>query len=139
MPNNPLSSLLDYSEYLARLVQRPSIDHSTVSVRPNSRQTGIAEGEVWFKNDLRLRMRELIDFRSATISSYGYEVYSREEKLYWYDSLPHPSLASLQETFPHHKHVQPNIGKNRVPAFGLRFDVPNLDFVVAEIEKWPRQ
>ncbi len=121
MVSNPLSSLQDYSEYLAHLVQRPSVEHSTVNVRLNSRQTGIAVGEVWFKNGMKLRMREFLDFRSATISSYGYEVYLHEEKLYWYDSLPHPNIASLQETLPHHKHIPPNIGRNRIPAPELSF------------------
>ena len=119
MVSNPLSSLQDYSEYLAHLVQRPSVEHSTVNVRLNSRQTGIAVGEVWFKNGMKLRMRE----------------YLHEEKLYWYDSLPHPNIASLQETLPHHKHIPPNIGRNRIPAPELSFTKPNLPFILEEIKR----
>ena len=42
---------------------------------------------------LRLRMREEIDFDAGIITSYGYEVYQGEERLYWYDDFP-PSQRS---------------------------------------------
>ena len=40
----------------------------------------------------------------------------------------------LPDTHPHHKHVPPNIKRNRIPAPGLSFSQPNLPQIVAEIE-----
>lgn len=34
----------------------------------------------------------------------------------------------------YHKHVPPNIKRNRIPAPGLGFEHPNLPQIVAEIE-----
>jgi hypothetical protein len=67
------------------------------------------------------------------ITSYGYEVYHGDEKLYWYDDFPHPHDPSLASTFPHHKHIPPNIRRNRVPALGLSFTHPNLPVLIQEI------
>jgi hypothetical protein len=92
------------------------------------------EGEVLFANGIRLRMREEIDFAAALITSYGYEVYRDEERLYWYDDFPHPNDASLAATFPHHKHVPPGIKRNRIPAPELSFERPNLTFILCEID-----
>ena len=55
--------------------------------------------------------------------------------LYWYDDFPHPEIPELAATFPHHKHIEPNIRHNRVPAPGLSFTKPNLPVVVDEIEQ----
>ncbi|MGX9726632.1 MAG: toxin-antitoxin system TumE family protein [Candidatus Electronema sp. VV] len=52
-------------------------------------------------------------------------VWKGEEKLYWYDSQPHPDEPSLAATHPHHKHVPPNIKqKNRIPAPSRAFTNP---------------
>jgi len=64
----------------------------------------------------------------------AYEVWHGDEKLYWYDSQPHPNDASLQSTHPHHKHVPPDIKHNRVPAVNMSFTQPNLPSIVTEIE-----
>jgi hypothetical protein len=105
-----------------------------VAVWSDSPYTGVAEGEVFFSNDIRLRMREELDFDAALITSYGYEVYRGAERLYWYDDFPHPRDAGLASTFPHHKHVPPNIKRNRIPAPGLSFTQPNLPVLIEEIE-----
>lgn len=68
------------------------------------------------------------------ITSYGYEIYRGTERLYWYDDFPHPNDPSLASTFPHHKHIPPDMRRNRVPAPDIRFDRPNLAVVIAEIE-----
>lgn len=86
----PLKSLADYSRFVAELLNRPAVKHSTVVVWSDSPFTGIAEGEVVFTNGLRLRMREEVDFAAGLIVSYGYEVYRADERLYWYDDFPHP-------------------------------------------------
>jgi hypothetical protein len=132
---NPLRSLGSYSRYLADLFDQPGIVTSTVTAWSDSRYTGIAEGEVFFENGLRLRMREEIDFDEGIIISYGYEVYRGDERLYWYDDFPHPSDPTLASTMPHHKHVPPDIKHHRIPAPGISFDRPNLPLLLQEIEE----
>lgn len=129
-----LRSLGAYSRFVAEVLQRPGVEKSTVSVWSDSPYTGIAEGEVFFSGGVRLRLHEEIDFADGLITSYGYEVYRGDERLYWYDDFPHPEDSSLAATFPHHKHVPPDIKRNRVPAPALRFDRPNLPFILDEIE-----
>ena len=135
MPTSPLHSLRSYSRYLAKLLDQLGIQTSTVTVWSDSRYTGIAEGEVLFANGLRLRMREEIDFDAGIITSYGYEVYRGEERLYWYDDFPHPNDPTLASTMPHHKHIPPDIKHHRTPAPGISFDRPNLPFLLQEIEE----
>ncbi len=115
-------------------MNRASIVRSTVIVWSDSPFTGIAEGEVFFSNGIRLRMREELDFDAALIASYGYEIYRGVERLFWYDDFPHPEDASLASTFPHHKHVPPDIRHNRIPAPNMSFSRPNLRGVISEIE-----
>lgn len=79
-------------------------------------------------------MREELDFDAELITSYGYEVYRNDEKLYWYDNFPHPQDSSLASTFPHHKHVPPEIKRNRIPAPNISFTRPNLPALIQEID-----
>lgn len=81
-------------------------------------------------------MREELDFEDGLIISYGYEVYQDEERLYWYDDFSHPNDPALAETFPHHKHVPPDIKRNRIPAPGMSFNQPNLPAIIREIEEF---
>jgi uncharacterized protein DUF6516 len=104
----PLRSLAAYSHFVAEAVDRPTVNRSTVAVWSESSYTGTAEGEIWFSNGLRLRIREEIDFHAGLITSYGYEVYRVQERLYWYDDFPHPADPTLASTYPHHKHVPPD-------------------------------
>ena len=134
MAEHPLSSVASYSQFLADLFERPSIIRSTITVWPLSRYTGVTEGELFFADGFRLRMREDLDFDEQLIASYGYEVYKHGEKLYWYDDYPHPNDPTLASTHPHHKHVPPNIKRNRIPAPGLSFTQPNLPQIISELE-----
>ena len=134
MADNPLRSLADYSRFVADLLDRPSVIRSTVVVWSDSPYTGTAEGEVLFSNGFSLRMREELDFETGLITSYGYEVYQRGERLYWYDDFPHPNDQTLASTFPHHKHVPSDIKHNRVPAQEISFGYPNLPGLVREVE-----
>jgi len=134
MGESPLASLPAYSRFVAECIDRPTVSHSTLAVWSDSPFTGIAEGEVHFTNGVRLRMREEVDFDAGLIVSYGYEVYRGTERLFWYDDFPHPEDESLASTFPHHKHVPPDIRQNRIPAANLSFNHPNLPTVIAEIE-----
>ncbi|MEW5940587.1 MAG: DUF6516 family protein [Chloroflexota bacterium] len=133
MAENPLASLEAYSRFAAQSLDRADVSHSTVSVWSDSPFTGTAEGEVIFSTGIRLRMREELDFESQLITSYGYEVYRGEERLFWYDDFPHPNDPTLASTFPHHKHIPPDIKHHRVPAPGIGFESPNLPRLVEEI------
>ena len=133
MADNPLRSLTGYSRLVAELLDSPEIVRSTVAVWSDSRYTGVAEGEVFFRNGIRLRLREELDFDAGLITSYGYEVYRGTERLYWYDDFPHPSDPTLASTFPHHRHVPPDIKHNRVPAPEMSFSRPNLSALIKEI------
>jgi len=135
MTDNPLSSLANYSLFIAELINRQTVERSTVAVWSDSRYTGIAEGEVLFSNGIRLRLREELDFHAGLITSYGYEVYRGAERLYWYDDFPHPNDITLALTFPHHKHVPPDIKHNRIPAIEISFSHANLLGIVREIEE----
>lgn len=135
MSENPLASLADYSQFVAELLNRPTGIHSTVMVWSDSPFSGVAEGEVFFSNGIRMRMREELDFDAALIASYGYEVYRGTERLFWYDDFPHPEDTALASTFPHHKHVPPEIRRHRVPAPNMSFIRPNFPGLIAEIEE----
>jgi Family of unknown function (DUF6516) len=134
MSGNPLGSLGAYSRFVAQWLNRGTVSRSTVVVWSDSPFTGVAEGEVLFRNGVRLRMHEDLDFSAALIASYGYEACRGAERLFWYDDFPHPEDASLASTFPHHKHVPPDIRHHRVPAPDMSFAHPNLPFVIREIE-----
>ncbi len=88
-----------------------------------------------FSNGIRLRIREELDFDAGLIASYGYEVYRGADRLFWYDDFPHPNDQNLASTFPHHKHVPPDIKHNRIPAPEMSFVRSNLAILIREIEK----
>jgi hypothetical protein len=134
---NPLKSLTNYSRFVAELLHRSTVERSTVAVWSDSPYTGIAEGEVFFSNGIRLRLREELDFEAGLITSYGYEVYRGVERLYWYDDFPHPNDPSLASTFPHHRHVPPDIKHNCLPAPEMSFTQANLPVLIREIEGFP--
>jgi len=135
MTDSPLKSLSKYSHFLAELLNRPAIEHSTLSVWSDSPYTGIAEGDVFFKNNLRLHIREELDFAESIITSYGYEVYQEGKRIYWYDDFPHPKDPTLASTHPHHKCIHPDIKHNRIPAPGISFTQSNIPLLIQEIEK----
>jgi len=133
--NDPsLVALASYSRNIAELLDRSTVQHTTVAVWSDSPYTGVAEGEVFFIHGFRLRMREEIDFAAGLITSYGYEVYHNEERLFWYDDFPHPQDSTLTATFPHHKHVPPEIKRHRLPAHGISYKQCNLPLLINEIE-----
>ncbi|MCX6581722.1 MAG: DUF6516 family protein [Candidatus Aminicenantes bacterium] len=134
MIDNPLSSLNAYSRFIADLLDRPGVKHSTLTAWSDSPYTGIAEGDVFFTNGLRLRVREELDFADRLIMSYGYEVYRGADRLYWYDDFPHPNDPGLSSSYPHHKHIPPDIKHNRIPAPEISFTQCNLPVLIQEIE-----
>jgi hypothetical protein len=134
MTSNPPESLSGYSQFMAQVLDRPIVLRSTLAVWSDSPYTGIAEGEVFFSQGIKLRVREEFDFDAALITSYGYEAYHHEDRLYWYDDVPHPNDPDLASTHPHHKHVPPDIKHHRIPAPGISFTRPNLPLLIQEIE-----
>jgi Family of unknown function (DUF6516) len=133
-----LNSLSEYEEFIYGLPQQfPSIAYSTLLVVRRGAGIALVRGEVIFSGGVRLVISERLMLADGVIQivSYGYEVWRGAEKLYWYDSQPHPDDTTLESTAPHHKHVPPDIRHHRLPAPGLSFTSPNLPILIAEIEK----
>lgn len=152
--------MLQRSEYEALVysltARFPEIRLSTLVVAPTAYSMAHVTGMIAFGEDIMLCIHELVDFRQGCILSYRYEVTrsippfvekalpsadeycavhcAGKEKLYWYDSQPHPDSRTLQSTHPHHKHIPPDIKHNRIPAPGLSFTTPNLPFLIEEIQ-----
>ena len=133
MEQNPLGSLAAYSQFISKLLDNALIERSTVAVWSSSPYTGIAEGEVFFSEGLRLRLRQELDFDAALITFYRYQVYRDGARLYWYDDFPRPEDETLASTLPHHKHIPPDIKRHRIPAPELSFTRPNLPVIIREI------
>jgi hypothetical protein len=157
MPD-PFSSADAYQLFIYSLPERyPSIRWSTLVYIPTGTLFGRVEGMLVFEGSVILCVQEYLNFELEVIMRYGYEVsrahisandpdfpaateycratYPHKEKLYWYDSFPHPKDSSLASTDPHHKHVPPDIKHHRVPAPNLSFTRLNLPFLVEEIER----
>jgi hypothetical protein len=130
----------DYELYLYTLAEKfPSIKRSTITfIRLGATLARVA-GDLYFENNIRLAVRERVLYHRLPVllDWYGYEVYGGEEKLYWYDSQPHPDDETLQSTHPHHKHIPPDIKHHRIPALKLSFSQPNLPTLISEIESLP--
>lgn len=135
---NHFQSLRSYEDFIYNLPSiYPAVITPTLVVVRRSAKQAMIVGEVVFTAAYRLTISEIIDFAdgSLIISRYGYEVWHGKDKLYWYDSQPHPNNPDLAATHPHHKHVPPDSKHNRIPAPGLSFTQPNLPFLIAEIEQ----
>lgn len=135
---NPFRSPEDYELFLYTLPEHcSSILRSTITFVRRGRSLARVSGELHFCGGLRLVILErlIFDRLPLIIEGYGYEVWQKGEKLYWYDSQPHPNEPKLQSTHPHHKHVPPDIKHNRIPAPGLSFFQPNLQLLIQEIEE----
>jgi hypothetical protein len=133
--NNPLRTEDDYELFLYTLTEQfSSVLSSTVVFIRRGATLARVVGELQFKHDIRHKVRERVLYNNlpATIHWYGYEVWQGEEKLYWYDSQPHPNDPTLASTHPHHKHVPPDIKHNRILALGMSFIRPNLPYLIAE-------
>ncbi|MDP2644305.1 MAG: DUF6516 family protein [Desulfobacterales bacterium] len=133
---NPLRSPEEYELFVYTLAEQfPSILHSTITFVRRGKSLARVAGELIFDQEIRLIVREriLFDRLPGIIDWYGYEIWRGQEKLYWYDSQPHPHQPDLQSTYPHHKHVPPNVKHNRIPAM-TTFTRPNFDFLIREIE-----
>lgn len=135
--NNPLRTSEDYEYYIYSLKNSSKyIKQSSLIFIRRGVSLAKVEGELIFKNGYRIVIRERIIFDRlpAIIDWYGYEIWNRDKKLYWYDSQPHPKDTNLKSTHPHHKHIPPDIKHNRIPAPKMNFIQPNLNYLISEIE-----
>jgi hypothetical protein len=127
----------EYEYFIFSLRERfLSIQYSTLVFQRQKARSATVRGDIIFAKGVRLRAVEILDFdvEDNFIRSYSYAVYRNEEKLYWYDSFPHPHVPDLASTHPHHKHIPPDIKHHRIPAPNLSFAQPNLPFLIQEIE-----
>ena len=135
---DPLRTLEDYELFLYTLGEQfPSICRSTVALVRLGASLARVAGELYFDRGIRLVVHERILYHRspAIIDWYGYEVWQGEQRLYWYDSQPHPKDPALLSTCPHHKHIPPDIKHNRIPAPEMGFTKPGLPVLVREIER----
>lgn len=131
---NELDTVKSYEYFIYTLQSRyPEIKISNLVLKRMGSLIGELMGSLTFENNIRLIVRERLDFAVHLIKAYSYEVWQDQEKLYLYDSQPHPDDATLASTHPHHKHIPPDIKHNRIPAPNLNFDSPNLPFIIEEI------
>ncbi|MCP5103200.1 MAG: hypothetical protein GY950_07475 [bacterium] len=132
-----IQTIEDYEFFLYSLSEKfPSIKRSTVTLVRRGATLARVTGELYFDKGYRLVVRErLLYHRSpVVIDWYGYEILEGDEKYCRYDSQPHPNDPTLESTFPHHKHIPPNINRNRIPAPGMSFNRPNLPELIREVE-----
>ncbi len=131
-----LPPLAEYEHFIYSLLDAyPVIHHSTLVLIRHGPAFAELTGTVEFDQGITLGVWEDLNFVRRVIQGYSYWVNRGEERLYWYDPQPHPDDQSLASTFPHHKHVAPDIKHNRVPAPGMSFEQPNLPFLIDEITR----
>jgi hypothetical protein len=131
-----LSSRENYEQFIYTLTERyPQIKFSTLVLKMLSPYDGQLMGEIHFAQEIVLSVSETVNFRDGRIQQYSYAVFRSREKLYWYDSQPHPHDPLLQSTHPHHKHIPPDIKHHRILAPGISFVQPNLPFLIQEVEE----
>jgi len=133
---SPLADISGYSRHVHSIQERfPFVTQSTLRVIPLGATLARVEGRMECLGGIAIEVLELVDFAEHRLRSYSYEVYRRQEKVCWYDHWPHPELPELAATFPHHRHMLPNLRDNRQPAPGMSFAQPNLDTVLADVAR----
>jgi len=135
--NNPLRIPEDYELFLYTLAERfPSVRRSTVTFVRRGTTLARVAGELFFDMEFRIVIRERMFYQRipGSMDWYGYEIWKGQEKLFWYDSQPHPNDPGLQSTHPHHKHIPPDIKHHRIPAPNMSFSRPNIPKLIREIE-----
>jgi len=96
--------------------RHPFVTSSRLALVPIGATLAKLEGRIECRGGIHLEVWELIDFAAKRIRTYSYEVYRGDEKICWYDSWEYPESRRWPPPFPHHKHIQPNLRDNRVPA-----------------------
>lgn len=125
----------EYCTQIASLSEsHPSINASTLTAYTVGPYVAEVEGQLTFDDDYVLHVWELLDLDGRTIRSYSYELDQAGERVWWYDPTAHPADPTLADSYPHHKHVSPDIKHHRVPAPELSFTEPNLPFLIRQVE-----
>jgi hypothetical protein len=125
----------NYESFIYRLQNLyPSVEFSTLTLYHIDEWTAVVKGEILFAENINHRVREVIDYNEKLIQSYSYEVYKGDEKIYWYDSFPHPHIPDLSINHPNHKHIPPDMKHHRIPAPEISFNRINIPFLIEEIE-----
>ncbi|NCO39639.1 MAG: hypothetical protein GW911_12870 [Armatimonadetes bacterium] len=135
---NPFQSLRDCEEYVYSIqTQCPRVSGSPLVLARRSSSLAVLQGELRFSEGHRLVVREYLnaDSNGVFIRRYSYEILRGQEKVTWFDSQPHPDAPDLASTHPHHRHIPPDIKHNRVPAPEISFASPNLERIVAEVDR----
>lgn len=137
----PFQSLHDYEEYVYTLQQGfPAIKSSSLVIIRRGKRVATLQGDLTFAYGYRVVIKERLSYDDVVmIEEYGYELWHNAEKITWYDSQPHPNDPTLASTHPHHKHIPPNIKRNRIPAPQMSFTQPNLPALIQEIEDLIKQ
>lgn len=92
--SNPLRSVEDYELFLYTLTEQFTVvRQSNMTLVRLGATLARVSGELHFAKEIRLVIRErILSHRlPVVIDWYGYEVWRGTEKLYWYDSQPHPN------------------------------------------------
>ncbi len=133
---SPLASLESYEAFIYGIRNRfPSVEVSTLVVIRQGKTFGKVQGSLLFLGGrVEVRVLQIVNCALKQIIWYSYGVWIDGELAYWYDPQPHPDDPTLASTHPHHKHVQPDIKRHRIPPPGLSFDQPNLPFLIGEFE-----
>lgn len=132
----PITDLPTYGELVYSLQGLyPGVLCSTLVLASIGPTLAKVEGQVLFKADIVLDVWELVDFEACRIRNYSYEIYHAGEKIAWYDPFEHPDIPELASTLPHHKHILPDLKRNRIPAPDISFKEPNLPTLIEEIER----
>ena len=115
--------------------QFPTIRYSTVTVFSIGPFAAEVEGQLAFESDYVLDVWELLDLSTGTIRNYSYELDHAGERVWWYDPTEHPGDATLRDSYPHHKHVPPDIKHHRIPAPEISFTRPNLPVLIKDVKQ----
>ncbi len=96
-----LPSRAEYERFIYTITKAFSIvEKSTLHFFSTSAAAGMLRGTIWFRNGLRLKVVEVIDFAVGEILDYSYTIYQGQHKFAWYDPQPHLEEPCLRETFP---------------------------------------
>jgi hypothetical protein len=130
----------DYCALIGDLPNRSaSIQHSTLTVYRIGPFAAEVEGQIAFAAGYVLTVWELLDLSTGEMQSYSYELDRAGERIWWYDPTEHPADATLRSSYPHHKHIAPDIRHHRVPAPEISFTQANLPTLIAEAERLVQQ
>jgi hypothetical protein len=126
----------EYCRLIASLPdQFPPIRFSTLTAYTIGPFAAEVEGQLTFEAGYVLDVWELLDLSNRTIRSYSYELNCAGEQVWWYDPTEHPGDGTLSSSYPHHKHIPPDIKHHRIPAPELSFTRPNLPVLIEEVER----